>query len=139
MVAIAQQIVLGLRAPALRVEREAGDQIVHVAARHGTFRRDHRQPGEGRVLDPGIAAQRLVRASADIGEAGERIIGRAHRAAMVLPVGNVVTGAAPGVEQPCPLACHRIEQTRGRAETLGAARDAVPCMGDEDGAAHACT
>src|SRR5690606_19757992 len=45
------------------------------------------------------------------------------RAAVVLPVGDVVAAAAPGIEQPDPLARGLVEQLAGEGEALAAPAD----------------
>ena len=48
-----------------------------------------------------------------------------------LAVGDVVAGAAPGVEQPDPLARGPVEQAAGGSEAFRATRDRQPCMIDK--------
>ena len=72
-------------------------------------------------------------ASAALGHAADlRQPRRRHRrprvmpCAMILPVGDVVARAAPGVEQPGPLARRAVEQPAGGGEALRSARDRFP-------------
>jgi len=41
-----------------------------------------------------------------------------HAVAMVLPVGEIVAGAAPGIKQPGALARHAVEQAAGGGKAL---------------------
>ncbi|OMP12877.1 hypothetical protein COLO4_02645 [Corchorus olitorius] len=127
MVAVAQHVRLGARAPVGGVEGEAGQYVVHhgggqrhfahelaervESGRAGTFAR-HGQFGQG--------ADR--RQSVFGGEPGAEAY-RADGVAMVLLVGDVVAGAAPGIEQPDPLARFAVEQAAGGGEALRSLAD----------------
>ncbi len=50
---------------------------------------------------------------------------------MILPIGDVVALAAPGVEQPCPFARDGIEQFGREREGFRPPRNAVPRMRDQ--------
>ena len=112
------------RAPVGGVEIETGDDVVDDGARDIDFGEQVAEAVEGGV------AGRLPR----IGPIGQLanprhrrlgIMARGHRAAMVLPVGQVVGGAAPGVEQPHPLARFAVEQLAREREAFRSPRDAV--------------
>ena len=52
---------------------------------------------------------------------------------MILPIGDVVAFAAPGVEEPGPLPSLPVEQPGRHGKGFGATGDAVARMGDEGG------
>src|SRR3546814_5353953 len=58
-------------------------------------------------------------------DCGRRIMAWLHCAAMILSVGQIVGGAAPGVKQPDAFARFAVEQLAGQRETFRSARDAV--------------
>src|SRR3546814_4040518 len=58
-------------------------------------------------------------------DGGRRIMAWLHCAAMILSVGQIVGGAAPGVKQPDAFARFAVEQLAGQRETFRSARDAV--------------
>ncbi len=58
-------------------------------------------------------------------DGGGGVVVRLHRAAMILSVGQIVGGAAPGIEQPHALARDPVEQLARQGKAFRSARDAV--------------
>ena len=118
VIAIAQQVGLAARAPVRGVEREAVDHVIGHGRRQPAFARDDAQRIEGRVAGRlrRQAPGRSGRGSWPAVRLDRRPI--AMRAAMILPVGHVVAGAAPGIEQPDPLARGAVEQAAGERRKI---------------------
>ena len=139
MVAIAEQIVLGARLPVLGIERETGDMIVDEAARDSAFARDDAERVECRVARH-LSVERGVGQEADCAQPRHRIDDDLPLAAMVLSVGQIVTAAAPAVQQPSALAGGLIEEFGGNCEGLGTLGNRF-CSGRDDRGAvcyHSC-
>ena len=133
MIAIAQHVGLAARSPVARIERKALQQIMGITVRNPAFTHDDAKAVKGRVAGR-LAAQRRIGQHPQ-GRQPRLPIGHApHRPAMILPVGDVVAFAAPGIEQPGPLARHPIEQLRRHGKALRSPRDAVASMGNQGGA-----
>ena len=124
MVAVAQQVGLAARTPVLRIELEARDNVVDDGARNIDFVEQQSERVERRFAGR-FARERLVGLRADMRDGGGGVVTRFHRAAMILPVGQVVGGAAPGVKQPDTFARDAVEQPACKGKAFRSARDAV--------------
>ena len=128
VIAIAQHVPLVRRRPSGRVEGEAGNDVVRHVRGQSAFVRHHAEAVKGRI------GSRLFGESA-AGEDSDRLhaVFRtfqialiAQRAALVLIVRDIVAPAAPGIEQPCPLARPLVEQLGRGGEALRAFLDRLP-------------
>ena len=104
-----------------RIEREALDHIPDKSVRQVRLGSDDAQRIEGGIAHP-LPRERRVGQQPDARQAGPGIR-RSRLAAMILPVGKVVAGAAPGIEQPGPLARLALEQPTGGGEAPRAPRN----------------
>ena len=141
VIAIAHQIGSAAGPPILRIEREPGDQIAREGGGHGRFGGDDAKRVERRIADD-LAGKRLLGLVGDLRQARLRIDDGCGGMAMILPVGEIVAAAAPGVEQPGAFARLAIEQPAGGGEALRSARNRFLRGGDDRvaaGAQHART
>ena len=135
MVAIAEQVRLVGRPPALGVEREAGEMIVDVSGAGSGIRR-----ADVASASKGSSADRLAGERVWLGAGARRAATIAVRPIRLeaerLAVADVVAMAAPGIEQPGALARPAVEQAAGDAEGFASPRriDSLG-LGDELGRA----
>ena len=97
--------------------------IVDEAARDRAFGDDQSERVERAICRSSSPAKRAVGERRIVGDALLRIGGRHRAMAEHLAVGEIVAGAAPGIEQPGALAGLLVEQPACEAERLRAARD----------------
>ena len=133
VVAIAQHVGLGARAPVFGVQLEPGDHVLGHLRGEADFGGDHAQRVEGRIAR-GFALEGKRGKAADMGEAFGKVRLVAQFSAHLLIVGNVVGPAAPGVEQPSALAGGVVEQLRCGGKALRAFLDRQPGVFDQRGA-----
>ena len=124
MIGVTEQILLAARAPVAGVEFEPRDDIVDNRARDRDFGQQEAERVERHVAGR-LSGECLIGLRTDMRDRGDRIMVRLHRATMILPVGQVVGGAAPGVEQPDALARFAVEELARQREAFRSARDAV--------------
>ena len=124
VVAIAQQVGLAARSPVVGVEFETGDDVVDHRARDRDVGEQEAERVE-RGFACRLARKGTVGQRADAGKRGMGIMPPGHRAAMILSIDKVVSGAAPGIEQPDPLARQPVEELARERKAARSARDAV--------------
>ena len=115
MIAILIQVAFAARMPVGGIEREAFDNILRHAMGNAAFAGDYTKAVKG-WLACGRSCQSHGSQFANRLQPLLRIGHCLHRAAMVLPVGHVITFAAPCVEQPDALTCDAIKQAAGETE-----------------------
>ena len=133
MIAIAQHVGFGRRAPARGVERKTGDHVVRLGQRQPAFVGDEAEGVEsgigGRLFLEGALGEDAQRLHPVLGVFQIALV--AQRAALVLIVGNIVAAAAPGIEQPAALARGPVEQLRGSGEAVRALLDRLERFVDQ--------
>jgi hypothetical protein len=122
VIAIAQQVVAIGRAKVGRVEFEAADQVKRQRGRQPHLAGDHAKRVESRLAGR-LTGQRRQSENAYPGDPGGGITLRRHAMAEQLPVGNVVAGTAPCIEQPRAFARRPVEQPARQREGTRTARD----------------
>jgi len=115
MIAILIQVAFAARVPIGSVEGKAFDHILCHARREATFPRDHAQAVKGWLAcgrsGECHCGQRAYRLQPRL-----RVCDRFHSAAMVLPIGHIITFATPCVQKPNPFARCPVEQAAGKAK-----------------------
>src|SRR5690606_7451519 len=109
---------------------EPRDVVMDESRRQPALGGNYPQCVERRIV-AALARQRALGLLRDVGEAPFRVGDGFGVVAERLAVGEIVAGAAPGVEQPGPFTGDGIEQAAGEAERLGALLDRRLRMGDE--------
>ena len=117
MIAILKKVGFHARSPVSRVERKSFDHVIGQVTRDAGFANDNAQRIESGFTRP-LAVERHCRQFSDMCDPFGRIGDCRHRAAMILPVGNIVACPAPEIQQPCPFARGFVEEFTGEREGL---------------------
>ena len=130
MVAIAHQVALRARPPFGGVERETGNYVLGHVRGQPAFLGQQAQPVERRIggrlaleRAAGQHANRLQAVLRMLELLGVDMLVFGQRMSGVLRIGDVVAAAAPGVEQPAPLARAPVEQAAGGGEGVRSLAD----------------
>lgn len=108
MIAVAQHVILAARPPVPRIECEPFQKIMRIAWRDRTFPHDDTEAVEGGIAGP-LSAQGGVGQNPHLRQARLPVADPPQRPPMVLPIGDVVALAAPGIKQPGAFARYRIK------------------------------
>ena len=135
METVLQQVRFAARSPVSGIERETGDHVIGHGRGDAAFARDQAKGIKRwvarRRASQGLGGQLPDRRQARLGPGLF-----AQGSAMVLVIGQVIAAAAPGIEQPDPLAGRAIEQAAGHGKAFRSAHDRLAGMGEEPGAVH---
>ncbi len=108
MIAIAQHVILAARPPIIGIKRKSGNNIIDDGARNSDLRQQITERVKSQIPRR-FARKGRIGPTANYRQRGRRIMPGGHFAAMVLAIGQIVGGAAPGIEQPYILARFSVE------------------------------